>query len=137
MTRFWSRLRSCRAELDEASFVLPVLLLVSIALVNLAMLGFAAMNANNAANYGARMGSVAATNAPGLALAAAKTKAETAKVGSYAYSVSGSDTPGSLMTISVAYTVPNYFGGLISMFGVSMPNTFQGVAQAWFRKEGW
>ena len=49
-------LRDRRAELDEAAFVLPVLILVSVAIVNLAMLGTAALSAGNAANYGARMG---------------------------------------------------------------------------------
>ena len=49
-------LRDLRGELDEAALVLPVLLLISLGLVNLGILGFAAINAGNAANYGARHG---------------------------------------------------------------------------------
>jgi len=42
----------------ESAIVLPIILLVTIALMNLSMAGFASVNANNAANYGARVGSV-------------------------------------------------------------------------------
>lgn len=132
------RLRSKRAELDEAAFVLPVLLLVAIGLINLAILGFAAINANNAANYGARMGSVAQQNASGVAQSAAQEKLSAVRVGSYQVQVSGDSSPGGLLVVAVRYTVPNYIGGLAGWFGAaSMPREFTGTAQAHFRKEGW
>lgn len=131
------RLLSKRAELDEAALTLPVLILVSLALVNLAMLGFAAINAANAAEYGARMGSVAITNVHQRAYAAAWSKVHAAAVGSYTVSVSGGTAPGTLVQVAVTYTVPNYFGGLARLFGVSTSTQFQGTARAYFRKEGW
>ncbi len=133
----FSRLLSRRAELDEAAFVLPVLLLVSLALINLALFGFAAMSAANAANYGARMGSVAQADPVGVAQASANGRLADVSVGSYAVSVSGSGQPGSLMTVSVTYQVPNYFNMLTQFFGVQSPTSFIGESQAYFRKEGW
>jgi len=131
------RLFSPRAELDEAAFALPVLLLVSLALVNLALLGFAATNAANAAEYGARMGSIAQAGQAGAALAAAQAKVSAVSVGSYSVSVSGGGAPGSRIEVRVTYRVPNWFGGLARLFGVSTPGQFQGTARAYFRQEGW
>ncbi len=61
-------LKDTRAEIEEAVFVLPVLLLVTFGLINLAMVGFAGLSAANAANYGARMASVAQANQAGIAV---------------------------------------------------------------------
>jgi hypothetical protein len=77
-------LRDRRGELDEAALVLPVLLLISLALINMAILGFAAVNAGNAANYGARMGSVAQSNPVVVAVASANQMLTAAPVGTYA-----------------------------------------------------
>jgi predicted MFS family arabinose efflux permease len=131
------RLFSKRAELDEAAFALPVLLLVSLALVNLALLGFAAVNASNAAEYGARMGSVAQSSQASAAAQHASAKVSAVQVGSYSVSVSGGGAPGSRIEVRVTYRVPNYFGGLARLFGVSLPGQFQGTARAYFRQEGW
>ncbi len=131
------RLRSCRAELDEAALALPVLLLVSLALVNLALLGVAAANAANAAEYGARLGSVALSNPAGAAYAAAQSKVNAVGVGTYAVSVSGGGRPGARIEVAVAYRVPNWFGALARLFGVSTPAEFGGTARAYFRQEGW
>jgi uncharacterized Tic20 family protein len=43
----------------EAVITFPILVLLTFSMINLVMAGFAAMAANNAANYGARIGSVA------------------------------------------------------------------------------
>ncbi|WP_322508114.1 hypothetical protein [Anaerolinea sp.] len=131
------RLFSKRAELDEAAFALPVLLLVSLALVNLALLGFAAVNAGNAAEYGARIGSVALSNPAGEAYTAAQAKVNAVRVGSYSVSVTGGGSHGSRIEVAVTYRVPNYFGGLASLFGVNTASQFQGTARAYFRQEGW
>jgi hypothetical protein len=131
------RIASRRAELDEAALALPVLLLISLALINLGLLGFAAVNAGNAAEYGARMGSVALADQAGAAYAAALAKVNAAPVGSYTVNVSGGGRPGSRIEVAVTYRVPNYFGGLAAMFGVSAPSYFQGAARAYFRQEGW
>ncbi|MEW6287374.1 MAG: hypothetical protein AB1509_14215 [Chloroflexota bacterium] len=131
------RLFSRRAELDEAAFALPVLLLVSIALINLAILGFAAVNASNAAEYAARMGSVALSDQTGVARAAAMSKVSAVQVGTYAVSVRGGGSPGSRIEVAVTYRVPNFFSGLAGFFGVGTPPQFQGTARAYFRQEGW
>ena len=129
--------RDRRAELDEAALVLPVLLLISIGLVNLAILGFAAVNAGNAANYGARMGSVAQSDPSGIAAASAYQMLSAAPVGNYAVSVSGSGLPGDLLIVQVNYTVPNYFAGLAGFFGVDTAQEFSNTATSYFRQEGW
>ena len=46
-------LKDRSTELGEATLVLPVLLLIALALINMAMLGFVAVNTGNTANYGA------------------------------------------------------------------------------------
>lgn len=130
-------LRDRRAEMDEAALVLPVLLLVTFGLINFGMLGYASVSASNAANYGARMGSVAQSNPPGVALASANQMLSGTAVGSYAVGVSGGGSPGSLIQVSVKYRVPNYFAGLTQLFGVQTPATFSGSALADFRQEGW
>ena len=126
-----------RAEMDEAALVLPVLLLISIGLVNLGMLGFAALNAGNAANYGARMGSVAQSDPSGVAASSAYAMLSAAPVGTYSVSVSGSGLPGDVMIVQVSYTVPNYFGGLAGIFGVHTSQNFTSTATSYFRQEGW
>ena len=139
MRRWIQRLGSRRAELDEAAFALPVLLLVSLGLVNLALLGFAAVNAANAAEYGARVGAVAQTNQASAAMAAANNKLSGVRVGTYTVTVTGNGTPGSRIEVRVQYRVPNYFGGLSSLF-LAAPrpsSTFTGTAKATFRQEGW
>ena len=129
--------RDRRAELDEAALVLPVLLLISIGLVNLAILGFAAINAGNAANYGARMGSVAQSDPAGVALSSAYQMLSAAPVGSYAVNVAASGEPGDMLIIQVSYTVPNYFSSLAGLFGVSTPGNFTNTVTSYFRQEGW
>jgi len=130
-------LRDRRAELDEAAFVLPVLILVSVAIINLAMLGTAALSAGNAANYGARMGSVAVENQAAVAASAASQAIDAARVGEYAVNVTGGGQPGTIITVSINFSVPNYFGGLARLFGASVPDTFTGLTQSYFRQEGW
>jgi Flp pilus assembly protein TadG len=129
--------RDRRGEMDEAAIVFPVLLLLSIGLVNMALLGVAAVNAGNAANYGARMGAVAQSNPAGIAYASASQAVHAVPVGVYGISVSGGGAPGSAITVSVNYTVPNYFASIAAFFGGGMPERFTGSAVSHFRQEGW
>ncbi len=126
-----------RAELDEFALVLPVLLLVTFGLINLAMLGYAGMAANNAANYGARMASVAQYNQAGMAQSYANSMLNGVTVGTYSVTVLGGGSPGSIVRVQVQYTVPNYFQSLASMFGMPTPANFTGTARSDFRQEGW
>ena len=129
--------RDSRAELDEAALVLPVLLLVTFGLVNLAMLGYAGMAANNAANYGARVASVAQSNQAAQAYSAASAMLNGVTTGTYSVAVQGGGAPGSLVRVQVTYSVPNWFGPFAAMFGIATPPEFRGTARADFRKEGW
>jgi Flp pilus assembly protein TadG len=129
--------RDRRAELDEAALVMPVLLLVTFGLVNLAMLGYAGMAANNAANYGARVASVAQSNQAGQAYAAASAKLNGITAGTYSVAVLGGGAPGSLVRVQVTYSVPNWFRPFAAIFGASSPAQLGGTARSDFRQEGW
>jgi hypothetical protein len=130
-------LRDQRGEMDEAVIVFPLLLLIAIGLVNMGLLGVAAVNAGNAANYGARMGAVAQNNPAGVARTYAGQAIQAAPIGTYSISVSGGGTPGSAVTVQVNYRVPNYFAALVGFFGVDISPEFSGVASSNFRQEGW
>jgi hypothetical protein len=124
-------------SLAEAALAFPVLLIAMMGLITMGMVGFASVNASNASNYGARMGSVAVTNQTTVAQTSALQKLGAAPVGSYVVSVIGGGTPGTLITVTVTYTVPNYFHGLGNLIGASSPPKFSGSSTAYFRQEGW
>jgi hypothetical protein len=124
-------------EFAETAIAMPVIVLVSIALMNLTMAGFASVNANNAANYAARIGSVTQQGAGGAAYGAAMESVSHAQIGDYAVSVSGGGFPGARINVLVDWTVPNYIGGLMSFLGVSLSDDFHGAATSVFRQEGW
>ena len=110
----------------------------ALGLINLALYGMAGVNANNAANYGARVGSVAQTAVLQTAVGAANAKLATTSFGDYAVSASqvGSGR-GSLIRLAVTYEVDNYFAGLTSIFGVESSPVFQHTVVSYFRQEGW
>jgi len=127
----------CRAEMDEAVFVLPVMLLVTFALINFGLLGWSSNVAANAANYGARMGSVAQSDPGAVAYSAAASKVGGDLAGDYTVTVIGGGRPGSVIQVIVRYSVPNFFGPFATLFGVSTPSTLGGEATSSFRQEGW
>lgn len=137
--RFFLRLLRDRrgGSLAEFALVVAPLLLVSVGLINLALFGVAGANANNAANYGARIGAVAQENQVAYATNATWDKLSAAPIGTYEVSVAATGTPGGLVAVQVTYTVPNFIGGLTRFFGVSTPPTFQKTALSYFRQEGW
>ncbi len=130
-------LRDTRGDMAEAAVTLPAVLLVTLMLINMTIAGFASVNANNAANYGARVGSVTQEGAAAAAVAAARQALSVAAVGDYEVSASGGGPPGSTVVVRVTWSVPNYLVGLTSLFGVSTPDEFSGTATATFRQEGW
>jgi len=121
----------------EAAITLPIIVLLTFALVNMAMAGFAAVAASNAANYGARIGSVAQTNQINYAVAAAQTKINQTGIGDYLIYANGGGTRGSQIVVTVEWSVPNYIGGLMAWFGKTRMDSISGSAQATFRQEGW
>jgi hypothetical protein len=125
-------------EFAESAIALPVIVLVTIALMNLTMAGFASVNANNAANYGARVGSVHQQSPASAAYDAALQSTEYASVGDYTISVSGGGFPGAQINVEVRWSVPNLLGGLMSFFGgESLGTGIEGAATSVFRQEGW
>lgn len=122
----------------ETALIVPIVMLLTIGMVNLSIAGFASNNANNAANYGARAGSVAQQNAAGTAYSAAIRSLSNANVGEYQVGVTGGGFPGSQINVNVGWSVPNYMGGLMSFVGGGGSGSdFSGSANATFRQEGW
>jgi len=125
-------------EFAETAIAMPVILLVTIALMNLTMAGFASVNADNAANYGARIGSVYQQGMAPAAYGAAMQSVSYAKVGTYAVSVSGGGFPGAEINVTVSWDVPDLMGGLLSFIGgSSLGGDLKGSAVSTFRQEGW
>lgn len=125
------------ASMVEFVITAPVLILLTLSLVNLALAGVAGLNANNAANYGARVGSVAQENVANHAANAAWSKLSAAPIGTYQVSVSSSGGRGGRVQVNVQYRVSNYFSGLLGFCGQSSSSTIEGVASSTFRREGW
>ncbi|NIM93326.1 MAG: hypothetical protein GTO18_06405 [Anaerolineales bacterium] len=125
-----------RGEIAETAVTLPVILLAGLALVNLTIAGFASVNATNAASYGARMGSVNQEAPAVSAMAAANNLLSKTSIGDYSVYASGGGRPGDSLAVTVQWSVPNYFRGLMAMFGQGIEE-FTGTAVAYFRQEGW
>ena len=120
----------------EAAITLPVVVLLTFAMANLAMAWYAAVAASNAANFGARMGSVSQTDPIGAAVSAAQTRLDAISIGTYSISGSGGGFRGAQVNISIDWSVPNYIGGLMAIFGGD-PLSFSGTSVSAFRQEGW
>lgn len=127
--------RGSRGDMVEGALTLPLVALVTLALVNLAMAGYASVTANNAVNYAARVASVSQNNVTGEAMNAAN-RALSAGIGEYAVSIQADNYPGGLVQVAVAWEVPNLFGSLMPLFGADN-EPLNGEARSAFRKEGW
>jgi hypothetical protein len=121
----------------EAAITLPVVVLLTFAMANLAMAWYAAVAASNAANYGARMGSVSQTDPIGMAVTAAQGRLDSITVGTYSISGSGGGYRGAQVNITVDWAVPNFIGGLMTLLGGGDQINFAGTALSTFRQEGW
>jgi len=119
----------------ESALTFPLMALVTLALVNLALAGFASTTANHAAGYGARAGSVAQVDPAGRALEAAQ-QALRSGVGDYAVRVAADTYPGGVVRVEVDWAVPNFYGSLMPLFGASS-GPLKGTVVSAFRKEGW
>ncbi len=124
-------------EFAETAIAMPVIVLITIALMNLTLAGFASVNANNAANYGARVGSVHQQSAGSFAYGAAMQSVSHAKVGSYSVSVFGGGFPGAQINVQVGWDVPNFMGALLAFLGGGIGGDLKGSAASVFRQEGW
>ena len=123
-------------EFAQSAIAFPMVVLLLMALFNMSIAGFASVNAANAANHGARVGSVYQQHSSGAAYSAAMESISYAPVGDYQVSVSGGGFPGATILVSVSWSVPNYIAPIISFFGGSMGD-LSGTSSATFRQEGW
>ena len=135
MVRRWLKTRG--TSMAEAAITLPVLVLLTFAMINLTLAGYAAVAASNAANYGARIGAVAQENPIAYATAAAQERVDAIGIGSFTVTASGGGSRGSQVIVLVDWAVPNYLGSLLSWLGGSDALSFSGTAQSAFRQEGW
>ena len=124
-----------RGDVVEGALTFPLMALVALALVNLALAGYASTTANHAAGYGARAGSVAQVDPAGRALAAAR-QALKSGVGDYAVRVTADTYPGGVVRVEVDWQVTNFYGSLMPLFGAHS-GPLKGTAVSAFRKEGW
>ena len=123
-------------EFAQSAIAFPVVVLLLMALFNMSIAGFASVNAANAANHGARVGSVYQQQSAGYAYSAALESISYAPVGNYQVTVSGGGFPGATIVVTVNWRVPNYIAPLVSFFGGSMGD-LSGTSSASFRQEGW
>lgn len=104
-----------RGDMIESAIVLPVMIFLSLAFVNLALAGYASAAAKQAATYAAR----AAATDPGSAVSAAQRMLR-AGIGEYDIRVEcpgGCDLPGGDVHVAVRWRVPNLIGGLGRLLG--------------------
>jgi Flp pilus assembly protein TadG len=135
----WSRghhfLTGRSGDMVEGALTFPLMALVALALVNLALAGYASTTANHAAGYGARAGSVAQVDPAARALEAAQ-HALASGVGTYNVRVAADTYPGGVVRVEVDWAVPNFYGSLMPLFGAS-GGPLDGTSVSAFRKEGW
>jgi Flp pilus assembly protein TadG len=121
----------------ETAVVLPVVLVLTFALINFAIAGYASVAAANAANYGARAGSVAQNGAAGVAASAANAALAKTMIGEYSVAAYGGGRPGAQVVVVVNWRAPNFIGSMLSLLGGGGNVEFKGQARSTFRQEGW
>jgi hypothetical protein len=126
-------------QMAEAAVSIPAVLLILVLALNVSRAGFAALAARNAANYGARVASVAGGNAKVYGEAAAKASLEQSGVdGGFTVDVTISGMgPGSVVGVTVGWSTPTILAGICQAFGEGCPASVGGEATAVWRREGW
>ena len=124
-------------QFAQTAIVLPVVMLATMGLFDMTMAGFASVNANNAANYGARIGSVTQRSAGGAAYEGALSSIAHAEVGDYTVAVSGGGFPGAQIAVTVTWDVPNHMASIVTLWGGTADSQLSGTSVSTFRQEGW
>ena len=142
MNHFQSRStleRERGAALIELALTLPVVLLLTLMLIQFGVLAYAGSLAEQAARQGARVGSVAQVNPAGFAVAEAQRVAYTGfSIGHpHVVALAPGGVVGSELTIRVTYQVPNFVGRLAGLFTSLPTDAFAVSGTATFRREGW
>jgi len=122
-------------EILEAAVTIPILVLLTLGMVQLGAMVYASQMAKEAARHGARMGSVAQVNPAGVAAAAAYNYARGVfPIGNPQVEIlAPGGVVGTELRVRVTYHVPNLVGGFPGI--PSGPLTTMGEATA--RQEGW
>ncbi len=125
--------------LIELALTLPVVLLVSLVIIQFGVTAFAGAAAEAAARQSARVGSVAQVNPAGYAVAEAQRVAFTSFSAGHpqVIALAPGGVVGSELTIRVTYQVPNYIGFLGGLFSGLPGGPISVSGQATFRHEGW
>lgn len=125
-------------EVIEAAATLPLMLFILTAIVNLGWVVYAQQSVQNAANYGARIGSTAQACRSCAAIGAAYQQVTVTGLRQASVSVlAPGGVVGSTLRIRVTAEVPNLLGPLAALLGGSLSQPFQVSAEATFRAEGW
>ena len=127
------------SNMAEAAITMPVVLLVMMFAINVSIAGAASVAATQAANYGARIGSVAIKDDQYYAMNAAQYAMNNSGL-RIDYSVYANVTPyhnGGYSYVAVYWKVPVYLSGLCDLFGGGCPKYFTGTSAATWKKEGW
>ena len=127
------------AALIELALTLPVVLLLTLMLIQFGVLAYAGSMAEQAARQGARVGSVAQVNPAGFAVAEAQRVAYTGfAIGQpQVVALAPGGVVGSELTLRVTYQVPNFVGRLAGLFTSLPTDAFAVSGTATFRREGW
>lgn len=127
------------SSLIEMALVLPIMLLVSVVILQFGVAAFAGAAAEAAARQGARVGSVAQVNPAGYAVAEARRVAVTSfSVGQPdVVALAPGGVVGSELTLRVTYQVPNFLSWLTGLFPSVPTGPLPVSGQATFRREGW
>ena len=126
-------------EVVEAVATLPVALLILVAMINLGFAVYAKQAVQNAANYGARIGSTAQTCRACVAYAtASQTIRGTLVRNARVEILAPGGSVGSVLKVRVNGEVPNLMGPLMSLIsGGQWSGPIHVSADAVFRAEGW
>ncbi len=126
-------------EVVEAVATLPIALLLLVAMINLGFAVYAKQAVQNAANYGARIGSTAQTCRACVAYSTANQTIRGTLVRNARVEIlAPGGSVGSVLKIRVIGEVPNLMGPLMALLGGGeWGGPIQVSADAVFRAEGW
>ena len=127
------------SALIEMALILPIMLLVSVVILQFGVAAFAGAAAEAAARQGARVGSVAQVNPAGYAVSEARRVAVTSFSAGQpdVVALAPGGIVGSELTIRVTYQVPNFLSWLTGLFAGLPTGPLPVSGQATFRREGW
>ncbi len=141
MSKLWRLRKRDRGSIyGETAFAFPVILLVTLMMIQAGFLAWGANAANNAARHGARMASVVQTDPVSVAISEARAAAVQdfpLDASPVVQVLAPGGLPGSELTVRVQVRVPNVMGPASALFTGSVTRDFTVSGEATFRQEGW